>query len=431
MLNLADTLGQIAGLTDTMQRARTAADQHQLYQQELQDQQTKAGLQDIMNRVALEGMGRPVQLGTVQDRMNAPDTTAGASPGAPYTPPVTTEDLQNLPTSGNPGTPYTPPVTTEDLQNLPTQGTTVPGQSYDFVRKPDQSRTVSYKDRNGQQYQYELYTPEEQAARARQRKVADIGADESAKLEADQQNRQKYGIAPQPGVNTRIGAPEGTKWLPGEWDKIAERIINTSKAPNLHFEQTVDDNGNVTINGYDDRTGELKSTSRVPGAGKSAANRNSSHIVTDDDGNVTAFTLDRNGRKVGSVDLGQIGKSRPDKEITPGQQGVQDRFNQRRLDQQKKDLAAVQKQEDDEHAYRIATGQQLATATTDADKNKYQAALKGSAFKIQAYQSRKAEILGTKAPDKATMAKIPEGSTATSPDGHQWMKKDGIVYLVK
>lgn len=423
-LHLADVLGQLGGLTDLGQRYQRAQDQHAQMQQDLRDQQQRMTIQDIMNRAALQENARPVVAGTVQDQMNAPGFQLPAAP-APAAPPSTDD---GVPDSLRPnGQIPTPPSAGQAPASAPID---VPGQMVPYYRKPDASRTVKYRDLQGNESQYELYTPEEQAERARRRQAADLTAKQMAEADAAETTRQAYGITPTPGMNTRIGAAEGTKWLPAEWDKIAERIINTTKAPNLHFEQSVDDNGNVTINGYDDRTGELKSTSRVPGAGKSAGL--SSHVTTDDDGNVTVFSTDKNGKVKSKVDLGGIGKSRQNGALTPGQQGVQDRFAQKRLDQQQKDLAAVQKQEDDEHAFRISAGQQLSNSNlADNDRQKLQAALKASTFKVQAYQARKAAIMNTKPPSQQLQAQIPEGGQATSPDGHVWQKKGGIVYIVR
>lgn len=101
---------------------------------------------------------------------------------------------------------------------------------------------------------------------------------------------------------------------------------------------------------------------------------------------------------------------------TPGQENVQNRFDQRRQDAAQKQMADVQAKEDAVHAQRLQLGQNQ---------------MKALNFQVQAYQTRKAAIAGAQTPPKAIQDQIPEGKQATAPDGHTWLKKDGIVYFIK
>lgn len=128
---------------------------------------------------------------------------------------------------------------------------------------------------------------------------------------------------------------------------------------------------------------------------------------------------------------------------TPGQEGVTDRFNQRRIDAEnkanrerletkQKEMATVQQAEDNVHAERTKIGDLLKSPDLKpADRAGYTAKMKAMRFQVQAYQSRKAGIVGATAPSKAIQDQIPEGQQAEGPDGHTWSKRDGIVYFVK
>jgi hypothetical protein len=116
---------------------------------------------------------------------------------------------------------------------------------------------------------------------------------------------------------------------------------------------------------------------------------------------------------------------------TPGQQGVQDRFNQREQDN-------LDKAEPDLHAERRSIGARLTLGTDENDKpiGKGKAALLGSRFKavsdeLQVLQFRKAKLNGATPPNQEQAAKIPDGTEVPGPDGRVWKKQDGILYLVK
>ena len=210
----------IVGLTALHNSLLQQQDQHAKMQQEQQDQQTRSTMQDIMNRLTLQSSGRPVTAGTVQDQMNLPDSTVGANPGAP--PP----DTSNVPPYLRPNA---APPTAEDLQNLPTRGVNVPGQAVSIVRKPDASRLVKYKDLQGNESQYELYTPEEQIQRQTQLGGQQALAEALAKAKVGfEARRQTLGM---PGASTAIpdaiadtlGYPRGTRALITELPGLKEQ----------------------------------------------------------------------------------------------------------------------------------------------------------------------------------------------------------------
>jgi hypothetical protein len=117
---------------------------------------------------------------------------------------------------------------------------------------------------------------------------------------------------------------------------------------------------------------------------------------------------------------------------TAGQAAVQGRFNQRELDARNRQMTAVQADEDKAHAERTRIGELLKDPNLKAtDRASFTAKMKALRFQVQAYQSRKAGIVGGTAPPKAIQDQIPEGEQAEGPDGHTWTKRDGIVYFVK
>jgi hypothetical protein len=117
---------------------------------------------------------------------------------------------------------------------------------------------------------------------------------------------------------------------------------------------------------------------------------------------------------------------------TAGQAAVEGRFDQRRQDLAAKQMADVQAKESAIHAQRLQLGQMMMGADVkDADRQAANAKMKSLNFQVQAYQGRKAAIVGAQTPPKAIQDQIPEGKQATAPDGHTWAKKDGIVYFMK
>lgn len=396
-------------------------DEHQamLTNQALHDQQMS--VQDIMNRQYVTSHSRPVVGGTIQDQMTLPDT------GKPTAEPSTIGDYG--------GAPSTPPT-----GNDTGQGGTAAGRVIPFARKPDASRTIKLKDSQGGVTQHELFTPEEETQRALKASTNTITADAMAKADAAQKVRQQYGIAPASGVNTSIGVPEGTKWLPAEWDKIAEKIISATKTPNLHFQSHDTGDGHYVVQGFDPQTGALKSTTQTTGK---PTDKEAQGTATDDNGNVTHYSI-KDG-KITKTPLGAIGKTKTQPSLTPGETLTDTRLRQRQAEEdlkaKKKDMEAVQQKEDDEHATRLSLGAQLADPSltqaksddpkANARRSELNASMTASTFKIKAYQSRKAAIAGAQVPDQQAQSRMAEGQQRPAPDGHVWEKKGGIVYFVK
>jgi hypothetical protein len=119
--------GILQGAQVRAQLQRTQ-DEHDAMQRQALQQARENRIQDITQRMALEGSSRPVQNGTV--------TETGE------------------PTSVNLG------------------GVSIPLPGMNLVRPADKSRTVKYKDQDGNEFQRELMTPEEQFQKQLTQKTA-------------------------------------------------------------------------------------------------------------------------------------------------------------------------------------------------------------------------------------------------------------------
>lgn len=181
--------GLIAGYQTRNMLQQTQMDQRRLEMQQKQFEQQQA-MQDLQTLMTLATAARPVQGGTVQDEAVVPDG-AGAMAGAK-----------------------------------------VP-----IARKADAGRTVKWK---GQQF--ELLTPEEQAARARSVRVDDARAmipvqkegataEVMGRAEGDQAVRKQYGMAPGAALSEYFpGLPQGTLLTPAEILNASERAGNYARA---------------------------------------------------------------------------------------------------------------------------------------------------------------------------------------------------------
>ena len=184
----------IASLIDGMLQAHGLAMQMHRQKQEdeafarksaLEDQESS--IKDIMNRMQLQNVGRPVEMGVVNlPGMSAPD-------------------------------------------NSPELGLPNPNQAPSYARKADRSRTVKYKDRTGNTSEYELYTPEEQAQRgadaaseAEFRKQADV---ESAK----ERTRRIFGQLVPDDINEENGYAPGTRHLSSEIPPLTKQARASQK----------------------------------------------------------------------------------------------------------------------------------------------------------------------------------------------------------
>jgi len=381
----------------------------QMHNQRMADQKFKTdqalreqnmSMQDIMNQRALGDMGRPVSdMGTV----STPQTGVASMPSGV---PIAGLDTQ----AGNPGYP-------------------------DYTRKADASRTVKYTNQQGTKMATELYTPEEQDQAAANKAVL-LKRANSTMLRLSPEDQQKYGFAsPEvPIPNDHVAQYFQSRVGNEVKQNIADSNNLTKTDSNIRNNDTrrdTTDANNTTKTdiaagvqtGANSRTAATNVTREKVGAGNNAA------TVQAAAGNNAATLGAANIRAAG----GGTGTG------TPGQKGVQSRFDQRRADIAQKAIDTIQAKENVLHAQRVQIGQNPGATGTPA-RAQSDAKLKSLTFQIGAYQTQKAKAAGasqppaeaeTQADSPALKAKYPLGVPMTSPDGHSWLRKDGITYFQK
>jgi len=359
----------------------------------------KAELQDQANSQHFDRFTNPVQNGMVQDRMNA---TMPGNPGSPGAAPGEASTVYNLPTSQGP--------------SLPT--------SYDYMRKADPSRTVDLKNYQGKVIrQGETKTPDQQQQFDRERDYTMLNYTPAEMAGSHLANRNPYipnkdvasylntlnrGQTSENNTQTRAGASTDNNIRNNDTRRDNTDANNTSKEKIVDTKETGANSRTAANNTSKEKVGAGHDTSRVQAsAGNNAATIGAANIRAAGGGTGTG---------------------------TPGQIGVQSRFEQRRKDIAQKAVDAIQTKENALHAERLQLGMNPgatgtpARALTDAKLGKL-------TFQIGAAQVQKAKAAGTTAPPKELQDSMQEGKEKmfTSPDGkvHNWIKKDGIVYFVK
>jgi hypothetical protein len=119
--------------------------------------------------------------------------------------------------------------------------------------------------------------------------------------------------------------------------------------------------------------------------------------------------------------------------LTPGQAGVQNRFNQKEMDRLEAQEDQQRNQRDDlrntiQNNTYIGTDGQVKQLPANSTAP-YQARLRQVETGLQNTQFRKAQQFGINAPDPQATAKLAEGGSITAADGSVWQKRDGIAYL--
>lgn len=164
--------------------------------QALHEQQMS--IQDIMNRQMLEQNAVPVNSGTVEQRI------AGA--------PISQEEVP-----ANPNQPI-------GMQNLPTTQTRMnPLAGTSYLRPPDKSRTVTYKDSQGNAQQYELLTPEEQMQKRLRGAQMQSDAEVLTKGHSDALALRTFGKEPSEAVLAEYPGLKGQRFLPGKITELEEK----------------------------------------------------------------------------------------------------------------------------------------------------------------------------------------------------------------
>jgi len=410
--------GIVAG-RELRMRLQQAADQHQQAQQAM-------AARDIQNRMLLSENARPVDdTGTV---------TQGFHAALPST--------------------ALPPELSGSFQG-PKE------QDISFVRPADKSRTLKY---GGQSY--ELLTPDEQVARQAIQKRAmqegtgvrvdpsQMGINGIAPYYADPSHLQQIfspylrygqqvdprilgGGAAAPGIN---GISPNPAAAPRATDTMGQMLDEPPDVTNLPMPQAPPriTSGmlpaviRLQTNAATNQTRENVADKTQAGAAarNAASNATRTSIAA---GNQASAGARADARNTTTLDAARIRRTPiPGAEAaTPGQQGVQNRFDQKRLD-------ALVKEESGYNSRRAQIGAMLASGkdATGADLNEGRKTLLRAQYRsttddLQGAQFRKARIMKAQAPGDAQLKAVPEGGEMTLPDGHVWRKQDGVVYIVK
>ena len=340
--------------------------------------QRQMSVQDIMDRQMLEQNARPVDNGTV----TAPGTldTASSSYAVPGA-----------------------------LPGLPDTQASVPGYG-NVVRKADPSRTVAYKDSQGNQRQYELLTPQEQA-RGQATREATI---------------KHAGMTPiqTPDHLKALGLPNQV-WVPDE--HLAQYAEATSQTRPIQTPQSMQDIGYpATITAR-----QLPTLMTQVGAGQRTTERiegKHEDVQTQQEG-----ANHRTGEVITSkkdiVQTQEQGKDKRTGEIVQGHKdvaairdaGVGNRFDARQAAQTQKQMGILQGKEADLQAARVQLNSNLTNPNlNDMQKQVMQGQLKTTAFQLQATRRAKPrwwERRRRPKPSWTKSRKVPRGPARTATPG--------------
>lgn len=373
--------GPFSGLLEGMVRGQETA--MRLHRQAQEDQAFKTNqalhnqqlsMQDIMNRQMLSENARPISaMGTIDNP---------AVEGSPN------------PLSGVAGMPQLP---------------NDPGMPA-FSRKADASRTVKY---DGQSY--ELKTGEEQQQSALDRQVKGHNTLEEAKSRGDYDRaiaQRKQTILDEGGIPAAgmesLGYPAGFPLTRKEFGDAQEEMTKRRKANRLDVaaNHTIfDDSGMGQAPGAPGEFGEkLSGGAPAPwepriiaqGVDTDGANRKSRETIAADN-RTAADTRAENANKsrektagkrnAATVEAARIRRDNP----TPGQAGVQNRFDARRLETDKKALAALEVKESELHAEKLRQG--ALPNKNDAEVGVTKQTLSGLDLRIKAVQAAKQKLI--------------------------------------
>lgn len=382
--------------------------QNEAYTRKAALDEQSASVQDISNRLMLQQNARPVVNGTVQDTLGAIAPSIQRNQSAPAQATAATADADA--------------VTPEQLGNLPQTRTTINAgaPATTIFRKADPSRTVTYTDRQGNKSQHELLTPDEQNQQAAAAAKAKFMATAVPVQEADgtttymdPAHLAAYRQAtPQPTTPEAQAAGAPAAVAPKQLPAVIG--LQRNAATNQTRSDIADENNQTRsdIAGQADQTRRDTSAASIMGADQRNRlnNQTRTNIASGSQAGANARAALRNSGVA-----------------TPGQQGVQSRFDIAKLN-------ALSKEEQDYHDVRNRLGPQIASGTDENGKpiasRLVQAQFAKATNNLQELQFRKARVLKAAQPPQDVADKMQEGQQATSPDGHTWLKKDGVVYIV-
>jgi hypothetical protein len=202
-----------------------------------------------------------------------------------------------------------------------------------IVRPVDKARRVSYKGRDGQSQDYELLTPDEQMRRQIERAMA------SPQMLTAQFNQRAQ--------DTRVGATNASR----------ERIAETTNATRERVATTSQAATNQRA------TDAVKSREKIAGESRAAADKRAADAA-------------KSREKIAA---GRRDTSKP----TAGQEGVQNRFQQRQLESDQKTLRDLEQKEAALHAKKIEEGQSAPANSSDGEAFAKQRNGKLSALDLQ------------------------------------------------
>jgi hypothetical protein len=406
--------------------------QNEAYTRKAALDESNASIQDIMNRQAFQQNTRPVVNGMVQDTLPAQTYNQPSPQVATAQNRVAALPTPQSPAVG-PADPYqdpggpTAPQPSAPVSGLPGTQATVPATTY--MRKADASRQVFYRDRQGNKIPGEVYTPEEQAQRDNDRAAAAAKSKFMATaISVDEPDGTRSYIDPAhwaayknaTGQNAPIATPT---------DAQASGLLPPTVPGRLYGSALRAASAAAANKAAGDRSAAKNTSGETIAAGR---NQTLSDIAGLKFGTQEDITGQNNATKEKIAQGNQAGANaraalRGSGAPTPGQQGVQSRFEISRLN-------ALAKEEQDYHDVRNRLGPQLASGTDDAGKPiarpMVQAQYAKATNNLQDVQYRKGRVLKAAQPPRDVVDKLQEGQQATAPDGHTWIKKDGIVYFM-
>ncbi|MDX2267149.1 MAG: hypothetical protein NW208_03520, partial [Bryobacter sp.] len=259
------------------------------------------------------------------------------------------------------------------------------------LRKAKPGQTIRYRTRKGEERSYEIPTVEEQQQRAYEQYAAKQQADEGARLgretasfqrkkQLEEEYRNKSGITLSPEVAQAIGVPAGTKFLPEQIDEIARAAASIG-----------------AIRQRGERGDEVMSF----------------HDFTDDSGNVITEKRYKSG-KTEQVKQGRIGKSKgnPSPGLSPGQAGVQNRFEESKRIKAQAEVEKIQSEEDKLHEEKIELGERLQLGVDDRKAKRAEDTVAGIKARLSALDQR---IAAKQAAKRRVIERASKGGGGAAP----------------
>lgn len=335
----------------------------------LDDQE--ASIRDIMTRQSLMDAGRPLMGGAVQDESLIPGTDS----------------------------PLKFPV----------------------MRPANKERVVKYKGRDGQQQEYELFTPEEQIKRTTDR--------------AQQMKRAGSVPIQTPEHLRKLGLPE-TMYVPE--DHLMQYADSTSQLTPVNTPDLYQKSGGPQQVPFKNLAGVMSAVQQALGI-QAGNDRNAATIKAGNEraaaANTSRETVAAGNRTAANTRAGAANASR---EKAAGIRATTSAANQQEVGDRQEAGFIQRQKEPDLHAERHKVAEMLHTGKDIEDKPLTAGAMtlmrakhKGLTDEIQGLQINKAKLYRMGAPTDQQIGATGEGQSVTLQDGTVWTKKDGVMYATK